>query len=67
MIDLIGVEAVGHEADLRAVSVRQHDLIAVFNKLNDLLARISDGDHLLRKAFAQSIAAKGNDDSLIHV
>ena len=43
------------------------DLVALLDEIHDRLAGHTDGDGLLRKVVAESVAAKGDDDSLGHI
>ena len=53
-------------ADLRAVAVRDDDLVAVFDQVCDGAGRRLDSLHLSSRFFAQSVAAQSNHNSFSH-
>ena len=53
-------------ADLRAVAVRDDDLMAVFDQVCDGAGRRLDSLHLLFEIFAQSVAAQSDHNSFSH-
>jgi hypothetical protein len=66
MLLVVSGKGVLNHADLRAVAVRDDDLVTVLDQVCDGAGRRLDSLHLLFKIFAQSVAAQSDHNSFSH-